>query len=153
MNEAILKQLELLQLQLQAAQAQVHALATMLRMTPDVPVHPAQAGRPLRDPDALRATDQSLKPSSELLAQCPRCGSATEWRWSRANGEWFAGCVTFRDAGCKGTHSYDKLSRAAEGRTEQLLKKAEVLAEDEEAQQRRQDEDGSMTARDGEPPF
>lgn len=65
-------------------------------------------------------TNPTAEPSAELLAreelQCPICKAQMRWRYSRANGQWFAGCTEFKPhgGGCRGSRSYAKVLKANE---------------------------------------
>ena len=55
------------------------------------------------------AQDRNSQPDEFLLAQlpCPKCKAPMVWRWSKVNGEWFAGCSEFAGrTGCRGSRSY-----------------------------------------------
>lgn len=49
------------------------------------------------------------RPADALLTnlRCYKCGSPMQWRFARSTAAWFAGCESFRRAGCKGSMSYE----------------------------------------------
>lgn len=145
MNEKqmMLVQLQVMEQQLKAMQAQVQGFLRLLEARSggepqrELRHEPRESQR--EQAGRTEPMDPNEPPDVEPVP-CPRCGASTEWRYSRTNSQWFLGCTQFRDKGCRGSVS---LWRAEQLQTERFNHLAQAFAQDEEEQQRQQDDDGT----------